>query len=69
MREGLVDPESARFQDEKYLGALPHVRMYEVTVNSKNRMGGYSGRRKMMCSFLTSTGKLERAPVELAPGR
>ena len=63
VRQGLVDPESARFEGEQYTGAVEGRRVYVLTVNSKNRMGGYSGRRRMTCTF-NAAGQLEGRPVD-----
>jgi len=46
----LIDPESARFTEPMVVD-LNSGRNARFIVNSKNRMGGYSGREPFICEF------------------
>lgn len=61
VRAELVDPESARFEAEQFVGEDAGRRVYRLVVNAKNRMGGYAGREGRVCQFDMATGRLVSA--------
>lgn len=56
IKEKLIDGESAQFSDLKYNKAGSYVCGY---VNSKNRMGGYAGKKKFVVSLESNNGYIE----------
>lgn len=49
VRATLVDPASAQFSDESLNATYPDERVYKLTVNARNRLGGYAGPRVVYC--------------------
>ena len=60
IRATLTDPDSAQFEGEHLVAQDAHERIYTLTVNAKNRMGGYAGRHDENCAILVSTGKVDK---------
>ena len=60
IRLGLYDPQSAQFDTERLYAERPDERVYELTVNAKNRFGGYVGRERMFCAVSVETGAVIR---------
>lgn len=56
----LIDPSSAQFSSEKLNVEYPDERVYELTVNAKNRFGGYVGPERMFCAVSVTTGMVLR---------
>lgn len=48
LRATLIDPESAQFSEERLSSATPE-RVYALTLNARNRLGGYVGRQARLC--------------------
>jgi len=53
VKDALVDPDSAKFETGYRRYEFPRGHAYLMTVNSKNRMGGYAGKQQVDCTFLT----------------
>jgi len=60
IQERLYDPRSAQFDGERLYVERPDERVYELTVNAKNRLGGYVGRERMFCAISVETGLVVR---------
>jgi len=60
VRNGLIDPESARF-DPVVAGRTPEGEVVVCGwVNSKNRMGGYAGKQPFTGQLVGTEFKLDR---------
>ena len=56
----LIDPDSAQFSEEHFgfekEREIGRDRVYLLTVNAKNRMGGYAGRKVTYCNVDSVSG-------------
>ena len=58
LRSTLIDPGSAQFSDEALDAVYPDEWVFRVTLNAKNRMGGYAGPAVRYCRVDRSTGRV-----------
>jgi hypothetical protein len=51
VEQTLIDPQSAQFEDLKIVGTVEEGRLVCGTINARNQVGGYAGRRPFVFVF------------------